>query len=94
MVQLLIGSWFLNNEYVTQFQFTLFSFATGLASLTLVSEYFIQHYGLTSGTIIDEEGDPVAVYFFDSELWPAFYVFSLTDDYICAEPCSLLTFPL
>lgn len=94
MVQLLTGSWFLNPEYVTSFQFTLYSFATGLASLTLVSEYFIQHYGLTSGVIIDEEGDPVSVYFFDATLWPSFYDFSLTDEYICAAPCSLLTFPL
>jgi len=92
-IVLLIGAWFTNNEYITQFGFTLIAFTTGLASLTLVSEYFIQHYGLTAGIIIDEEGEPVNVYFFDEELWAAFYAFSLTDEFICSEPCKLLTFP-
>lgn len=93
MIALLISSWFTNHEYVTQSQFTIYAFVTGLASLTLVSEYFIKHYGLTSGVILDEEGNPVSVFFFDDELWLEFYIFSQNDKFVCTEPCKLLTFP-
>jgi len=58
-----------------------------------MGEWIITHYGLTAGVIIDEEDFPVPVFFFDTDLWAAFYVFSLTDEFICSGRCKLLTFP-
>lgn len=89
---MLLVSYFANNEYVTQSAYTVISFVSGLASLTMVNEFFIAHYGLTSGVIFDEEDLPVAVFFFDTEFWPLFYAFSLTDPFLCSEPCMFFEF--
>ena len=89
---LLIPSYFANNEYVTQFQYQLYAVVTGLAALTKVNAYFVGHYALTAGTILDDEDLPVAVYFFDDQFWPALLAFSTTDDFICGGQCKLLTF--
>lgn len=85
-------AFFANEEYITQEGYTFVAFTSGLASFSKLNEYFIQHYGLTSGIILDEEGLPVSVFFFDPELWSALLDFAFTDAYICANPCKLLTF--
>lgn len=91
-VKLLTTAWFSNNEYITQSAYTVIAFTTGLASLTLVNEYFITHYGLTSGVILDEEDLPVSVFFFDTELWPLLYAFAFTSNYLCDDPCIAFEF--
>lgn len=85
---MLTVSYFANNEYITQSAYTVIAFVSGLAALTLVNEYFITHYGLTSGIVLDPEGEPISVYFFDSEFWALFYVFSLSEEFLCTEPCA------
>jgi len=94
MTVFLIGAYVANDEYVTLAQYTVFSFLTGMAALSLLSASYVERYGLEYGSIIDGEGNPTAVYFFDAEQWAEFYVFSLTDAFICTSPCQLLTFPL
>jgi len=86
-LSMLAVSWFANPEYITQTAFTVVAFISGLASVTLVTEYFLEHYGLTSGIVLDEEGNPISVYFFDPTFWPLFYAFTQTGAFLCPEPC-------
>jgi len=88
----LVIAWSSNNEYITQSAYTVIAFVSGLAGLTLVNQYFIDHYGLTEGFIFPEEEPPVAVLFFDTEFWPLFYAFALTDQFTCPEPCPAFEF--
>jgi len=92
MVSALIVEWLTNDEFITLESYTILAFTFGLAALTEVNAYFIIHYGLTEGIWIDPDNNPVQVLYFDSTLWPSFYAFSLTDDFVCLEPCELLTF--
>lgn len=92
MISLLIGSYFANNEYVLASTYTLYAFITGMAVSIKMDTHFKALYGLTDGTILDEEGDPVAVVFFDALTWANFYTFSQTADFTCPDPCSLLGF--
>jgi len=92
-LQLLVIAYFSNEEYITESAYTVIAFMSGLASSILMDEYFISHYGLTAGIIIDEEELPVSVFFFDTTFWPAMLEFSLTDEFVCLAPCKLLTFP-
>lgn len=94
MITLLIGAFAVNPEYVTQATYTVFTFLTGRAAFILMNAQFLITYGLTEGEIINEDGLPVPVVFFDLEQWSEFYAFSLTDDFICLAPCKFLTFPL
>jgi hypothetical protein len=89
---LLTVSYFSNNEYITQAAYSLIAFASGLAPLTLVNGYFIIHYGLTEGFVLDEEGEPILVLFFNAEFWALFYAFALTDAFTCPEPCANFRF--
>lgn len=84
---LLTISYFSNEEYITQSAYTIIAFTSGLAALSLLNAYFIQHYGLTEGFIFPEEEPPVAVLFFDAEFWALFYAFAITDAFTCPEPC-------
>lgn len=85
---LLTISYFANSEYITQTAYTVIAFSSGLAALSLLNAYFIQHYGLTEGIVLDEEGLPVPVLFFDVEFWALFYAFALTDQFACPKPCA------
>lgn len=93
MLTLLNTSYFTNPEYITQFTYGTFAVLTGLASSIKMDEFFISYYGLTAGIVMDEEGNPVSVFFFDSVFYANLYLFSQTDKYICSGPCSILTFP-
>ena len=94
MTTYLIGAYAVNPEYVDAATYTVFSFLSGLAALNKLSAYYQIAYGLEEGIIIDGEGNPVAVYFFDQPQWLAFLGFSVTDAFICESPCKLLTFSL
>lgn len=89
---MLTVAYFSNNEYITEASFTIVAFVSGLASLTIVSEYFIAHYGLTHGVIFPDGETPVPVYFFDTEFWALWYAFSLTDAFTCPDPCKAFEF--
>jgi hypothetical protein len=81
-----------NEEYITESAYTIIAFTSGLASLTQVNAYFIAHYGLTEGFIFPEEEPPVAVLFFDTEFWPNFYLFALSDAFTCPDGCPAFEF--
>lgn len=88
----MIAAYFTNEDYMSESTYTAITVLTGEAGLTLVNQYFDQHYGLTHGFVLDEEGEPVPVVFFDSELWALLYAFSLTDDFLCPNPCTFFEF--
>lgn len=88
----LVVAYFSNEEYITQAAYTIIAFSTGLAALTQVNAYFISHYGLTEGFVLDEEDLTVPVLFFDAEFWALFYEFSLTDAFTCTDPCTFFEF--
>lgn len=92
-ISLLVPFYVTNDEYITQSNFTIIAIITGLASSILMDEYFLMHYGLTSGLIFPEDAPPISVFFFDSELWAQIFIFSTTDAFICTARCAILTFP-
>lgn len=53
---------------------------------------FVASYFLTFGQISCGEDCFIDVYFMDLGYWAEVYAFSLTDDFICSEPCKILTF--
>lgn len=57
-------------------------------------EYFELHYGLEHVLIPCGEDCVIDAEVFVGDFWPALYVFSLTDGFICTAKCKLLTFPL
>jgi hypothetical protein len=65
---------------------------SGLAWLSILNQYFRDHYGLTAGFIPNGEDPPIAVLFFDAEFWALFYAFTQTEAFICAEPCANFEF--
>lgn len=89
---MLTVAYFSNEEYITQAAYTIIAFVSGLAALTIVNAYFLDHYGLTSGIVLDEDDLPIPVYFFDTEFWALWYDFSLTDEFACPEPCAAFEF--
>jgi hypothetical protein len=91
-LQYLVVAYASNPSYIEQSAYSIIAFITGLASLTEVNEFFITHYSLVSGIILDPEGNPISVYYFDGEFWPALLVFSLTGEFFCAAPCKVLVF--
>lgn len=91
-LSMLVVSYFANNEYIAQSAYTVISFVSGLAPLTIVNGFFIVHYGLTEGVILDDEGLPVPVFFFDAEFWALFYAFSLSEAFACTDPCEAFDF--
>lgn len=56
------------------------------------AEIFKSSYGLTAGVISCGEDCFIDVYFMNLTYWAEVYAFSLTDEFICSEPCKLLTF--
>lgn len=91
-IKLLTAAFFANSEYIKQSDYTVIAFVTGLAGLTQVNQYFLDHYGLTSGIILGTDDEPIAVYFFDTEMWAAFYSFSFSNNYLCTSPCEAFEF--
>lgn len=91
-IKLLTPVWFANNEYILQSSYFFIAIGTGLAALTLVNAHFIEHYGLTPGTIFDPDGYPIPVFFFDFELWSAIFAFTFTSNYLCDDPCEAFRF--
>jgi hypothetical protein len=88
----LIGSWFTNPTYIGRATFDALVLVTGESSSILMLEYFMLHYSLEYQLIPCGEDCFIDAVVFIGDLWPALYAFSLTDDFICAEPCIILTF--
>lgn len=66
--------------------------ALGYAPDNAMVQWFIAIYGLEPGVILDPDGNPIDVLYFELTFWSQFYAFSLTDDFICAEPCRVLAY--
>jgi len=87
-LSMLVVSYFANPSYITRTAYTVIAFVSGLAALSLLNAYFIPHYGLTEGIILDSEGEPIEVLLFDGEFWALFYIFSQSGEFACPEPCA------
>jgi len=61
-------------------------------SALIRAEIFKSSYGLTAGVISCGDDCFIDVYFMDMAYWTEVYLFSLTDAFICVEPCKILTF--
>jgi len=89
---MLAVSWFANSDYITETAYTVVAFISGLAGLSIVTQYFRDHYGLTEGFIPNGDDPPIAVLFFDTTFWPLFYAFTQTSEFTCPEPCAAFRF--
>ncbi len=94
MITLLIAAYITNPAYILRTAYDLLIFVTGRAAFINMNAQFEITYGLTPGTILDPDGVPIDVVFFDELQWPVFLAFSLTPEFICAAQCKLFTFPL
>jgi len=80
------GAYFLKSAWDTYW------LTQGLTSASELAEWFEIVYDLTEGTISPDGETVTEVLFFGMTFWPAFYAFSLTDDFICTEECLYLRF--
>jgi len=79
-------------SYIRQDTFYLYWYALGFAPDNAMVEWFISIYALQAGEIPNGEEPPIPVFFFELVWWSQFYAFSLTDDFLCTEPCRILTY--
>jgi hypothetical protein len=80
----------LGQTYVYKATFdALWLFGSG-GSLLIRREIFIRSYNMEAGVISCGEDCEIEVYFLDLTFWAEVYTFSLTDAFICSEPCEIL----
>lgn len=79
-------------SYVRQDVFYTYWLALGFAPDNAMVVWFISIYALIAGTVDDGSGGTIDVFFFDLVWWSQMYTFSLTDGFICAMPCRILTY--
>jgi len=89
----LVSLWFTNPTYVGRATFDVIVALTGEGSSIKMLEYFMLHYSLQYQDIPCGEDCIIEAVIWTSDFWPALYAFSLTDEFICANPCMNLTFP-
>ena len=93
-LSLLAPLWFVNPTYVHRDVYLAIITATGENSSIKMLEWFEAHYGLEHQMIPCGEDCVIDAEVFVGDFWPELYLFSQTDKFICAKPCTLLTFPL
>ena len=89
----LASAWFANPTYIHYDVYVALTTLTGLNSSINMLEYFELHYGLEHVLIPCGEDCVIDAEVFIGDFWSFLYEFSLTDEFICAVPCSYLTFP-
>lgn len=85
-------SWLLPPGYVEQTTFFSWWAAWSVSPTSELVSSFVQTYSLTPGIVTIPEIGDVPVYYFSDSVMGTLYAFSLTDGYICPEPCKILTF--
>lgn len=65
---------------------------TGFSPTGTMSNTFIQQFSLTPGTVSPDGETVIEVLFFGLDFWSQLLAFSLTPDFICSEPCQIVTF--
>lgn len=86
--------WAINPTYVGRATFDAIVALTGEASSIKMLEYFMLHYSLEYQLIPCGEDCWIDAVVWVDGFWAALYLFAQTDSFICAKPCTLLTFPL
>jgi len=92
-IQLLLPYFAFAGSYIDRAVFDAYWFALGYAPNNAMVVWFIAIYGLIPGTVPISEEEVKDVLFFDIGYWSQVYAFSLTDPFICTEPCEILTYP-
>lgn len=88
----LLFFWFGGTGYVEKITYDALWLATGAPSLLPRKGNYTWVFNLTPG-VVDVPGvGPVDVLFFGASFWPFMYQFSLTDAFLCPEPCPFLVF--
>lgn len=93
-LSVLASLWFTNPTYVHHDVYLALIAVTGENSSIKMLDYFELHYGLEHQLIPCGEDCFIDAEVFIGDFWPFLYAFSLTDQFICAGRCKLLTFPL
>lgn len=93
-LSVLASLWFANPTYVHRDVYLALITLTGEISSIKMLEFFEFHYGLDHQMIPCGEDCVIDAEVFTGDFWPYLYAFSQTDQFICAKPCKLLTFPL
>lgn len=81
----------LGTGYIDKVSFDALWVLFGITPDTAMQNSFVDMYALTL-TLVEIEGVPVPVYEGDLTWWALFYAFSLTDPFICIEPCFILRY--
>ncbi len=90
----LAALWFVNPTYVERSVYLALIAITGEGSSIKMLEWFELHYGLEHQMIPCGEDCFIDAEVFIGDFWPFLYAFSLTSGFFCANPCTILTFPL
>lgn len=93
-LSVLAAMWFVNPTYVERSVYDALVTLTGENSSIKMLEWFELHYGLQYQDIPCGEDCVIHAVVFVGDFWAAMYTFSQTDQFVCAAPCKLLTFPL
>jgi hypothetical protein len=80
--------------YIEKATFDVYWAAFGIVPGNAMYTAFVNLYALQAGEIPNGEEPPIPVYFLDLDYWSQMYTFSLTDDFICTEPCLIIRFAM
>ena len=88
-----ITNYLFNPTYMERTSFDAAMAVTGESSSILMLEYFMALYGLEYQLIPCGEDCFIDAVVFTGSFWALLGAFALTSAFICAEPCTLLTWP-
>lgn len=86
--------WFTAPTYVERTTFDVLVAATGEGASMNMLAWFMLFYGLEYQLIPCGEDCLIDAVVFTGGFWFDLYAFSLTAQYVCSVPCTILTFPL
>lgn len=78
--------------YMMKTEFDSYWLTMGFSPASELARQFVADYRLTLTVVTVAEEEEVEVYTFDAAVMSLLYEFSLTDDFICAEPCFILRY--
>lgn len=88
-----VTNYLVNPTYIGRETFDLAMAVTGESSNILMFEYFMTFYGLEYTLIPCGEDCFIDAVVFVGDFWPLMAAFVLEPEFICAQPCKLLTWP-
>lgn len=89
---LMLPYFFSSTSYFLQSSFDLYWTAHLIDPASAMPQWFIHIYALVPGLEPNGEEPPIPVLYFGLDYWSQLYAFSLTDKFICSEPCKTLAY--